>query len=266
MYSEGERYYFIHRSFQEYFTAVYFASEYDANLVKVGNYFENLRNRSYTDRTFDMLYDMIPQKIERFIFLPFLEKLISGFEKEGEGEREYWEFLKTIYPVLYFEEGDVGVSYLNIASSFLYRFIIYDKHLDVVSELEYCDWPSEIYELPARNWVNAYSNFLIDEAYDRFPDYDSIPRNFLLSTELVEEDDLPSLYSDYFGDPEAEGMTIDIEISELIEEPEQYITLKNYMEQDDFPLFREYRNIKNYYHNLKERTKLETSSDDLFDN
>ena len=211
-----------------------------------------------------MLYDMIPQKIERFIFLPFLEKLISGFEKEGKDE--YWEFLKTIYPVLYFEEGDVGVSYLNIASSFLYRFIIYDKHLDVVSELEYCDWPSEIYELPARNWVNAYSNFLIDEAYDRFPDYDSIPRNFLLSTELVEEDDIPSLYSDYFGDPEAEGMTIDIEISELIEEPEQYITLKNYMEQDDFPLFREYRNIKNYYHNLKERTKLETSSDDLFDN
>ena len=38
------------------------------------------------------------------------------------------------------------------------------------------------------------------------------------------------------------------------------------MEQYDFPLFREYRNIKNYYHNLKERTKLETSSDDLFDN
>ena len=120
--------------------------------------------------------------------------------------------------------------------------------------------------IPTRNWVNAYSNFLVDEAYDRFPDYDSIPRNFLLSTELVEEDDIPSLYSDYFGDPEAEGMTIDIEISELIEEPEQYITLKNYMEQDDFPLFREYRNIKNYYHNLKERTKLETSSDDLFDN
>ena len=83
---------------------------------------------------------------------------------------------------------------------------------------------------------------------------------------MVEEDDIPSLYSDYFGDPKAEGMTIDIEISELIEEPEQYITLKNFMEQDDFPLFREYRNIKNYYHNLKERTKLETSSDDLFDN
>ena len=61
-------------------------------------------------------------------------------------------------------------------------------------------------------------------------------------------------------------MTIDIEISELIEEPEQYITLKNYMEQDDFPLLREYKNIKNYYHSLKERTKLETSSDDLFDN
>ena len=36
MYKEGNRYYFIHRSFQEYFTAVYFANGYDENLKKSG--------------------------------------------------------------------------------------------------------------------------------------------------------------------------------------------------------------------------------------
>ena len=48
MYREGENYYFIHRSFQEYFAAVHFASEYDANLNKVGNFFETMQHRSYS--------------------------------------------------------------------------------------------------------------------------------------------------------------------------------------------------------------------------
>ena len=264
MYQEGEHYYFIHRSFQEYFAAVCFSSRYDDKLIKVGDFFEKASNRSYTDRTFDMLYDMIPEKIERFVFLPFLESLINYCKKEGK--EEYWEFLETIYPVLYFEDGDVGESYINMGNSFLYRFIIKEKHLAVISELDNCDWPNEIYDLQTKNWVDAYSNFLIEDAYDNFPDYNSIPKSFLYSTELVEEEELPPLYFDYFGEPDVEGVTIEIEIAELREEPEQYVMLMSYMEQDDFPLLREYKNIKNYYHSLKERTKLETSSDDLFDN
>lgn len=71
MYREGEKYYFIHRSFQEYFAAVHFASSYDNKLKKVGDFFERMQHRSYTDRTFAMLYDMIPAKVERFIFCHF---------------------------------------------------------------------------------------------------------------------------------------------------------------------------------------------------
>ena len=77
MYHEGEKYYFIHRSFQEYFAAVHFASGYDAKLQKVGNFFEKMQHRSYTDRTFEMLYDMIPEKVERYIFFPYLKNLIE---------------------------------------------------------------------------------------------------------------------------------------------------------------------------------------------
>ena len=75
MYKEGEKYYFIHRSFQEYFAAVYFAYDYDDNLGQVGKFFDESGHRSRSDRTFDMLYDMIPEKVERFIFLPFLTEL-----------------------------------------------------------------------------------------------------------------------------------------------------------------------------------------------
>lgn len=35
MYREGSTYYFIHRSFQEYFAAVHFSSQYDAKLTKL---------------------------------------------------------------------------------------------------------------------------------------------------------------------------------------------------------------------------------------
>lgn len=56
MYCEGEKYYFIHRSFQEYFAAVHFATDYDEKLTKIGDFFEKQQHRSYSDKTFDMLY------------------------------------------------------------------------------------------------------------------------------------------------------------------------------------------------------------------
>ncbi|MBK5898037.1 NACHT domain-containing protein [Catonella massiliensis] len=264
MYQEGEHYYFIHRSFQEYFAAVCFSSGYDDKLIKVGDFFEKANNRSYTDRTFDMLYDMIPEKVERFVFLPFLEHLLGSFEKEGMGE--YWEFLEKLYPFIYFGEVTSDELYFNTANSFLYRFIIKEKQLAIEFEPYNYDWPNDVYNFVDKVWVDAYIEFLDDEAYERFPDCKSIPKDLLRYTTLVEESELPHLYFDYFGKPNVEGVTIGINIKKLRENSKQYTMLKNYMEQDDFPLFREYRNIRNYYHNLKKRTKLETSSDDLFDN
>ena len=102
MYHEGEKYYFIHRSFHEYFAALHFASEYDAKLDKVGKFFESMKNRSFTDKTFEMLYDMIPEKVERFIFLPFLDRYMTQINQKGK-DAEYWEFLESMYPVLYYE-------------------------------------------------------------------------------------------------------------------------------------------------------------------
>ena len=97
MYKEGEKYYFIHRSFQEYFTAVYFASGFDTKLINVGKFFDTNGARNY-DKTFDMLYDMIPSKVERFIFMPYLEKLLAG-----KGREAYWSFLESVFGYLYYD-------------------------------------------------------------------------------------------------------------------------------------------------------------------
>lgn len=263
MYREGEKYYFIHRSFQEYFAAVYFASEYDANLHKVGVFFENMKNRAYTDRTFDMLYDMIPEKIERFIFLPFLKNLIDWCEEKGS--EEYWEFLEKMYPSIFCEKGETGETYTNEASSFLYRFIVQGKGLENVDSLYHHEWPKQLYDLPTKIWVEAYSAFLEYGAFDDYSDPEYIPDAALENTSIVEEDELPYRYSDYFGDPEQKGVTVEIDISELRKNPHRYIELRGHMEQPDFPLLCEYQNVKGYYRMLQKRMELESESDDLFD-
>ena len=244
MYREGEHYYFIHRSFQEYFAAVYFASEYDANLSKVGSFFEKIKNRSYTDRTFDMLYDMIPEKIERFVFLPYLEELITHCMEKGDDE--YWEFLEKMYPYITYEEGNTGESYFNEAESFLYRCIIHEKHLEMISDIDNYEWPKQIYDLPTKTWVEAYNEFIEYSAFDKYPDPDCIPEHILDSTSIVDEDDLPYKYTDYFGQPEQEGLTIEIDIYELRKNPHRYITLRQHMEDPEFPIFREYQSVKSY--------------------
>lgn len=264
MYREGEKYYFIHRSFQEYFAAVHFASGYDAKLNKVGNFFEKMQHRSYTDRTFDMLYDMIPEKVERFIFLPFLETLITECSQKGSDE-EYWEFLEHQYPAIYYQEGDTGETYFNEAQSFLYQSIISELGFAANLDLDGCSWPEQIYDLPTRVWVKAYREFLDYDAYEKYPNPEKIDEKVLEFVDLIPEDDLPYEYSKYFGTPDKEGLSIEIEIYELRKRPDKYGIIRAFMEQADFPLMQEYQNVKEYYRELKLRTEKENESDDLFD-
>ena len=264
MYREGEKYYFIHRSFQEYFAAVHFASSYDNKLKKVGDFFERMQHRSYTDRTFAMLYDMIPAKVERFIFLPFLESLMADCSKAGDDE-EYWEFLERMYPALYYEEGETGDSYPNEPQSFLYQSIVREKLLEAASDLDDYGWPKQIYDLPTKTWVSAYREFTDDEGFYNYPDPVLIREELLEDTTVFAEEDLPSQYSDYYGSPDEVGITVEIEIYELRKNPAKYAWLRDFMEQAEFPILREYCNVKKYYEELKARIEKENDSNSLFD-
>lgn len=264
MYREGEKYYFIHRSFQEYFAAVHFASGYDSKLIRVGNFFEKMQHRSYTDRTFDMLYDMIPEKIERYVFLPHLRALLEKCSASGTDE-EYWEFLEDQYPVLYYQEGETGEIYFNEAQSFIYREIVGSKNLGTLIDLDYLDWPSLIYDLPTKGSVRVYEYFLDEDVYDKFHNPDEITESLLDDTTIVFEEDVPYQYESFFGKPDQTGITIEIEIYQLRHNLGKYKILRDFMESPDFPLVKEYQNIKKYYNELLASVQKEDECDDLFD-
>lgn len=273
MYHEGEKYYFIHRSFQEYFAAVYFATDFETKLESVGNFFEKLHHRSYSDHTFDMLYGMIPQKVERNIFLPFLKNLISECASEAEENAEedeqpiaeYWAFLERQYPFLYYEQGEVGESNINSPESFIYSKIREKKQLHYLQDIDILPWPAEIYDLPTKKWVKAYSNFLKEEAFDKYPNPEEIPEKLLDDEELAEEDSLPYRYSDYFGKPDLQGATVEIEVYVILQNPKKHKEVREFMELDGFPLVEEYKYMKAYCAELESEKEREAAAQGLFD-
>ena len=89
LYYESGKYHFTHRSFQEYFCALYFSKQKDKALERIGESFEHRKYQSNSDKTFSMLYDMIPDKVEEYIFLPYLQKV---FDK-CSGPNGYWQYL-----------------------------------------------------------------------------------------------------------------------------------------------------------------------------
>ena len=102
MYFEGNSYHFTHRSFQEYFCALFFSKQKDKFIAKLGAFFEKHRRRMLGDRTFYMLYDMATEKVEEYILLPFLSSL---FDKCNNGDG-YWTFLEEMYPQITYSSED----------------------------------------------------------------------------------------------------------------------------------------------------------------
>ena len=90
MYFESGKYHFTHRSFQEYFCTLYFSKQKDKHLESIADFFEHRRSRMYGDKTFNMLYDMISDKVEEYMFLPYLTKLYEHCDNEDG----YWTFLE----------------------------------------------------------------------------------------------------------------------------------------------------------------------------
>lgn len=241
MFYESGKYHFTHRSFQEYFCALFFSKQKDKTLGYIGDFFENKRSRHYTDKTFNMLYDMIPEKIDEYVFEPFLQKLF----KECDQDEGYWTFLQKMYPVLYYENGETNGTTDNEPDSFLYNFIINAKLLYRV--LENDDLPQDERFL-TNEWV------YLDEDYHD-PDIDT--------NELMELDEVPYDYTNQFGEPEVVGRSYELNIDTVLSDPDAYQDVMRMLEKDDFPLMREFVNAREYMQELADNR--ETVGDDLFD-
>ena len=99
LFEEGGIIYFLHRSFQEYFFADYYARTDDASLLRLGRFLQQPNQSDFDEgEAFEMLYDMSKNKVERFIFLPYLTTLL---DKKTEKEA-YWSFLSSGFNYLHY--------------------------------------------------------------------------------------------------------------------------------------------------------------------
>lgn len=249
MYKEGEKYYFIHRSFQEYFSAVFFSSQMDDQLARIGEFFEHQRKRMQGDRTFDMLYDMIPDRIDRYVFLPFLKDLW----KKCDADNGYWTFLYEMYSRIYAQEDEPGECYENDPESYLYNFIVNETLHRHNGELYNVQWPDVIDYCNRKEWVSIETNRYMRDG-----------RQYV-STEVVELDDVDDEYIDMHGEPEIEGVSWEIEISEILRRNDFFSELIEFMESDDFPLKKEYNEMRKFTEHLDKTINSKPSSDDWFD-
>lgn len=241
MFYESGKYHFTHRSFQEYFCALYFSKQKDKTLSRIGDFFENKRSRNYTDKTFNMLYDMIPEKIEEYVFEPYLTSLFEECDKEDG----YWSFLLRMYPVLYYEQGETSGFALNEPNSFLYESITHIQHISAIlgpDDLPFDD------EFIVNEWV------YLDEQY-RDPDYDD--------GTLIDIEEVPWEYKEQFGEPEIVGRNYEIHIDAILKHPDNYKELLALLDSDSFPIKAEFLSAREYMQELID--KHETIGDDLFD-
>lgn len=242
MFYESQKYHFTHRSFQEYFSALFFSRQKDKNLPKIGDFFDHRRVRNYSDKTFDMLYDMIPEKVEEYIFLPYLENLITTCAKEDG----YKTFLETLYPTIYYDVGEVASSVDNTPSSFLYDFIIRKANI----------------EQSIGNDVFPSQDEFITDAYVEYNE------NWKLSCEdeefeLINANELDSEYIREYGMPDEVGWNLEFGIEEIYNDPEYYEEIIDVLEDSFFPLKQEYQAIQVYLIKLKK--KQQATGTDLFD-
>lgn len=264
MHQEGEKYLFIHRSFQEYFTAVYFSSLSDNRLKNVADFIDSKRHYYHFhdhDNILEMLYDMIPQRVERYIFFPFLEKLFGCCELDKS--IDYFNFLQKLYQVFFVCAHKDGCL-LNSPSSSVYKKLLsvltskkklhnylLSNHIDKTSFIDF-----KLQGIPKENIVIGGKKILGGKSLNESPrnlEWSNFCDKFPEKVCNADEDhirDVTVLY-DFCAYVNSSGFSIRIPYILLKEYSEKYKLIKNSMEKDSFTFRKEYYLVREYYEELK---------------
>ena len=245
MYFESLKYHFVHRSFQEYFCARYLSKRLDKNLYKLAQtFFESKHLRYYSDNTFDMLYDMIPDRIEENVFIPFLKSLLEKCD-QGEG---FVTFLKEMYPEISYNHGTVASEYETEAKSFLYKFIT--REAVIYESVENSEFPLE-------------SDF-IEERYVEL-DEEWLERNDSPDDTIVRAQDVEDAYIREMGEPDEVGYNLAFDVATVLEDPDSYPEVAKRLFSSDFSLRKEYEAVREYFDTLSEKYSEQEDEEDVFD-
>lgn len=244
LYQESGKYHFTHRSFQEYFCALYFSLQKDKDLARIGNSFETRRGFSSSDKTFSMLYDMIPEKVEEYIFLPYLKKLFD----ECVGNDEYWTYLTKFIKNITINPDFMSRPFLRkyydlYRVPFIKNFILNSviKRKCVTSTVtypvykEFVEDEFDVMELPDGNVHIMPPSY---NSKSSFP--------FLIETEdgLTKECGPEDIRF-------SKSYSYKFDFTIIFENKEKYTDLVNIFESDNFQPYIDFYALKEYYNNLK---------------
>lgn len=232
MYIESGKYYFTHRSFQEYFSAVFLSKQKDSVINKLGEFFEKRQRRMRGDQTFFMLNDLIPDRVDEFIFIPYLDDLFSKCDKcEG-----YWTFLEEVYPVFEYDKGETPMITRNLPNSFLFTCLLSFLKPPRCTYYKLEDLPEfEEFIETTFYWLQ------VGEDEDEM--------------DLVEENRIPSEYTDTYGVPKIAGHHYSVELSSVLEDSEYYSDFIKMLDDDNFIYKIQYRLAREFLENLKGKRK-----------
>ncbi len=230
MYFEGDRYHFTHRSFQEYFCALFFSKQKDKFIVKLGDFFERHQRRMYGDRTFYMLYDMITEKVEEYIFLPFLTLLFDKCEN-ADG---YWTFLEEMYPnITYSSDEEYRFSHTRLLEP---RSFIFSAALEI-------------------SGFRERSNSLAGLPYYETLELERLTRT-RQETILNRQGDV----IDIEEDEDDVGYVCRFNVAEIRQQPEKYSLLLEELNDNKFVFKKLYHATKRYLKELATKQKYESDN------
>ncbi len=136
IYKDGGKYYFIHRSFQEYFVAYFFSRQLEQRFDAALDILTVRDDMDHDSVVLPMLYGMEPEKTELCIFIPFLEKAFCGKDEKSE----YRDFLQFFYPFICYEQGEVEEYFVQASDSSIYQYIA-DRYSGVKQMIDEDDLP-----------------------------------------------------------------------------------------------------------------------------
>ena len=244
LYHEGGKYHFSHRSFQEYFCALYFSKQKDRTLSGIGDFFEKREVTMRDDKTFGMLYDMIPEKVEEYIFEPRLRELFDACDN-GNG---YETYLLLMHPwIANMYQGFEAESMLAADwASFICEHIV-RHHLPKQKGRK-----RKTFTLP------VYEEFVEEEYQLMKHKQDSmimpLPKKRAIMSEHIKERFTPMDQTAY---------DLNIDVNRVFSDPDHYKDLIEAFNDSEFPTYRYYIKLRDYYEELKQ--KIAPKGDDLFD-
>lgn len=253
MYEEGQKYHFLHRSFQEYFCARYFYRQEESSLWDIAMFFDDMDIKE-TDKTFAMLYDMKPRPVEDNVFLPFLRNLFTPkneiIAKSPGGYMScYEDFIRKIYPCIQWDEGEVPEPSIVKPASYIYSFITRTNGINeslIGTEIPYGSGDVEI--------VDEYVYFDPEIQEDVVDDEGNIEYSKGDCEDLYSIDEVTDEYRELFDEPEIVGTTYKMDMSVIFKNEAENMEIIELVHRYDFPLMKEFKALYKYYMELSNRS------------